>query len=132
MSSNSDSTTSLLLFIRHLKLEAVALAFLMVVLLRESGNSLWLFPISFMFFDIGMVGYLKDHKTGAKTYNATHSLIIPTLCIALGVLFDIELVRVTGYLWTFHIAFDRALGYGLKHYHSFHATHLGSIGKKKV
>jgi hypothetical protein len=131
MSSSSDSTTNLIKFIRHLKLEAVALAILMVVLLNESDKSLWLFPATFLLFDIGMIGYAKNPKLGARTYNATHSLVVPTMCIALGVFVDIESIRILGYLWTFHIATDRALGYGLKQHHSFHATHLGTIGKKR-
>lgn len=117
-------------FVLHLKLEAIALATLMVALTHVSSAPLWVLPVTFLIFDIGMVGYIKDTKLGAMTYNFTHDLTLPTLLVAFGVFFNAEAVAVTGYCWTFHIAVDRALGFGLKHSHSFHATHLGSIKNK--
>jgi hypothetical protein len=118
-------------FIRQLKLEAVALAILMVVLTYKSSYSLWVLPITFLLFDAGMIGYLKNPKTGALFYNLTHNLTAPTLMIVSGILFDYEAVAVIGFCWTFHIAIDRALGFGLKHKTSFHHTHMGNIGTKK-
>lgn len=114
-------------FIKHLKLEAVALAVLMIVLIHESNYSLWVLPATFLLFDVGMVGYLKNPLTGAIFYNISHSLTIPTLMIAGGSLFSIDVVAVIGFCWTFHIAVDRALGFGLKNKTSFHQTHLGKI-----
>ena len=116
-------------FFRRLKLEAVALAILMIVLMSESSAPFWLMPASFLLFDIGMVGYVFNPRIGSITYNAMHNLTVPTLCIALGIVLSIEALSVLGYCWTFHIAVDRALGFGLKHKHSFHETHLGSIKK---
>lgn len=118
-------------FIKHLKLEAVALALLMIVLTYESGYSLWVLPATFLLFDVGMVGYLKNPVTGAIFYNISHSLTIPTLMIAGGSLFSIDVVAVIGFCWTFHIAVDRALGFGLKNKTSFHQTHLGKIKRPK-
>ncbi len=118
-------------FIRHLRLEAFSLAVLMVVLTYNSGYSLWVLPVTFLFFDVGMIGYLRDPKTGALFYNLTHSHTIPSLLIASGVLFNKEAVAVVGFCWTFHIAIDRGMGFGLKHKSSFHKTHLGTIKKKK-
>ncbi len=118
-------------FVKHLKLEAIALAILIVVLTRESGFSLWVLPATFLLFDAGMIGYIKDAKTGARMYNVMHSLTIPTLMVAGGVFFSQEVVSVIGYCWIFHIAVDRALGYGLKQHSSFHHTHLGEIKKRR-
>ena len=118
-------------FVKHLKLEAIALAVLMLVLTAESRFSLWVIPATFLFFDAGMIGYIKDEKIGAKLYNLSHSLFIPTLMIALGILISKDIVSVIGYCWTFHIATDRGLGYGLKMQSSFHHTHLGTIKNKK-
>lgn len=117
-------------FVKQLKLEAITLAILMVVLTNKSSAPLWILPASFLFFDIGAIGYFKDSKFGAITYNVFHNLTIPTLLIAFGIFADVEWVAVLGFCWTFHIAVDRSLGYGLKHSHSFKETHLGSIGKK--
>lgn len=118
-------------FITHLKIEAVALAILMVVLTYESSVSLWVLPLTFLLFDIGMIGYLKNPILGAKLYNLSHNLTVPTLLIASGVLTGTETLSVAGYCWSFHIAVDRALGYGLKMKTSFHHTHLGVIKKKE-
>ena len=116
-------------FITHLKFEALALAVLMVVLTGRSAAPLWVLPASFIFFDIGMIGYLINSRTGAITYNVMHDLTVPTLLIAFGLLLDIEPTSVAGFCWTFHIAVDRALGFGLKQKKSFHHTHLGVIKK---
>ena len=118
-------------FIRHLKLEAVALAILMVVLTYRSGYALWVLPLTFFLFDIGMIGYLKDVSAGARLYNLSHNLTLPTLLIAFGALFEIPTLSVIGFCWTFHIAVDRALGYGLKQGNSFHHTHLGRLKRAK-
>lgn len=115
-------------FIRHLKFEALALAILMIVLTHQSSAPLWILAATFLVFDIGMVGYLKSTKVGALTYNITHDLTAPTLLIAGGVLLDLEPIAIAGFCWTFHIAVDRTLGFGLKHKHSFKHTHLGKIG----
>jgi hypothetical protein len=117
-------------FIVHLKFEALALAVLMVVLTYYSSAPLWILPASFLFFDIGMIGYLINTRLGAITYNFSHDLTIPTLFIAGGLVVDYEPLSILGFCWIFHTAVDRTLGYGLKHHHSFRATHLGDIGKK--
>ena len=58
MSKKSPQTTVELLphFIKHLKIEAVAHAALMAVLLYEKDYPLWPLPATFLLFDIGMVG----------------------------------------------------------------------------
>ncbi len=117
-------------FVTHLKLEAIALAILMLVLTYESSYSMWWLLIAFLFFDIGIVGYLINSKVGSYTYNLMHNFTVPTLLIAAGILFDAEIISLIGYCWTFHISIDRALGYGLKHTTSFKETHMGKIGKK--
>jgi hypothetical protein len=117
-------------FIRSLRLEGLALAILMIVLIERSSAPLWILPATFLLFDISIIGYTISNKIGAKTYNIIHNATFPTLLIAGGLLFDIEWVSIIGVCWTFHIAVDRTLGYGLKHEKSFTLTHLGKIGKK--
>jgi hypothetical protein len=117
-------------FIRSLRLEGLALALLMVVLIEKSSAPLWILPATFLFFDVSIIGYTISSKVGAKTYNVIHNATLPTILIALGLLVDIEWISILGICWTFHIAVDRTLGYGLKHEESFAHTHLGRIGKK--
>ena len=118
-------------FIKSLRLEGLALAILMVVLIYNSTAPLWILPATFLLFDISIIGYKFSNKIGAKTYNFIHNATIPTILIAAGLLVDIEWISILGICWTFHIAVDRTLGYGLKHEESFTHTHLGKIGKKK-
>lgn len=117
-------------FVRRLKFEALALAVLMWVLALNSSYTAWWLLITFPLFDIGALGYLVNPKIGAKTYNFMHDFTVPTLLVALGVVSSNGLSSIIGICWIFHIAVDRALGYGLKHQHSFKETHLGRIGKK--
>jgi hypothetical protein len=118
-------------FIKSLRLEGLALAILMVVLIYNSTAPLWILPATFLLFDISIIGYKFSNKIGAKTYNFIHNATFPTILIAAGLLVDIEWISILGICWTFHIAVDRTLGYGLKHEESFAHTHLGKIGKKK-
>jgi hypothetical protein len=115
--------------VRSLRLEGLALALLMVVLIEKSSAPLWILPATFLLFDVSIIGYSISNKIGAKTYNIIHNATLPTILIAVGLLIDIEWISILGICWTFHIAVDRSLGYGLKHESSFKHTHLGKIGK---
>ena len=41
----------------------------------------------------------------------------------------VPIAAAGGLIWTAHIGFDRALGYGLKYPTGFGDTHLGRIGR---
>lgn len=114
-------------FVRHLKFESLALAILMVVLTYRSPYSLWWLIISFLAFDIGMIGYLFNEKVGAFTYNQMHNYTVPTLLIALGIVINTPWISLIGYCWIFHISVDRVMGFGLKDKKSFKHTHLGNL-----
>lgn len=116
-------------FVNHLRFEALALAALMLALTWSAGTPLWVPFAAFLFFDIGMIGYMFNANIGAAIYNVSHNSTLPTLLVTYGVLTDANFISILGFSWTFHIAVDRVLGYGLKHSHSFHNTHLGFIGK---
>lgn len=117
----------LILFVRTLKLEGLVLAALMVVLTYKAGTSLWFLVATFLLFDISVVGYLKNVKIGAVTYNFGHSSIVPSLLLITGILTNSHTIQIWSYAWLFHIGVDRALGYGLKHKTSFKHTHLGTL-----
>lgn len=126
-----DSDNNFKYFVNHLRFESLALATLMLALTWNIGTPLWVPFAAFLFFDIGMLGYLINPKIGAKLYNISHNSTIPTLLVTIGVISHQTFISVLGFSWTFHIAVDRVLGYGLKHSHSFKNTHLGPIGKLK-
>jgi hypothetical protein len=81
----------------------------------------------FLLPDIALLGYLANAKAGAILYNSTHSYIGPLL-LAFAATYEPGTLGFAA-IWAAHIAFDRALGYGLKELRGFHYTHLGLIGK---
>lgn len=90
------------------------------------------FAIFFLLPDVSFLGYLAGNKIGAIVYNFAHSSIGAIICIILSQLLSMELFLIVGLIWTAHIGFDRALGYGLKYAAGFAQTHLGIIGKHKI
>lgn len=117
-------------FVRTLKIEGIAQAALMVALTYKSGHTLWFLPLTFLLFDLSMIGYAINPRIGAFTYNFGHSSIYPTFLLVAGLLLENDTSKLWSYAWLFHIGVDRMLGYGLKHPKSFKHTHLGLIGKK--
>lgn len=115
-------------------LRAEGLIVLLVSLLAysEFGIGWGLFALCFLLPDLALFGYLAGPRTGALLYNSTHSYIGPLLCVAAGLSFAPPWMLSAGIIWSAHIGFDRALGYGLKFGKGFRHTHLGLIGRSNV
>lgn len=94
------------------------------------GFALIWFIVFLFSFDIFMVGYFSNSKTGALLYNFGHSYLMPALLLIVGSVTSSRFLVAFGLIWAAHIGFDRALGYGLKFSDGFTHTHLGTIGKK--
>jgi hypothetical protein len=114
------------------RVESVAVA--AVVLFASALLDLWWFPLAvFLAWDLSALGYVVNTRVGATLYNAIHSYVGPVALAAwvavAGVDGNGRWVLLIALAWTFHVAVDRALGYGLKHADSFQHTHLGWIGK---
>lgn len=92
------------------------------------GASWLLFAVLVLAPDLSMIGYAAGRRPGALCYNAAHVLVGPLLVVAYGWAASVEIASATGIIWLFHIAADRALGYGLKLSTGFRDTHLGRIG----
>jgi CHASE2 domain-containing sensor protein len=112
-----------------LRLEAAVVLAGAVAAYHWLGGSWMLFAALFLLPDVSMLAYLRGSVMGARGYNGAHSYTAP----ALGAL---AASAATGgapsplwLVWVAHIAFDRVAGYGLKQPESFHATHLGAIGR---
>jgi hypothetical protein len=111
-----------------LRLEAVA-AFVAGLAVFVAGGGPWLLAIPLLLVpDVSMIGYLRDARTGAFTYNLVHNWAAGLAVLGLGVWSGIDWVVLAGGILIAHVGMDRALGYGLKGA-SFQDTHLGRIGK---
>lgn len=76
-----------------------------------------------------MVGYLRDPRLGAQTYNLAHNWALGLAVLGIGWWTGIAWVVLAGAILIGHVGMDRALGYGLKSPTSFQDTHLGRIGR---
>lgn len=112
------------------KIESAAIFLASLYFYNTTGESWWLYVGLWLVPDIGMVGYLKNSKLGALTYNSFHSYLVPALLLIVSSVNAMEILQAISIIWISHIALDRALGYGLKLDKGFNHTHLGTIGKK--
>ncbi len=94
------------------------------------GQSWLVFALVFLVPDLSMLGYLHSVRTGTVTYNLVHTYSAPALMAVSGLLLGPAMFGLAA-IWTAHIGFDRALGYGLKLSSGFQQTHLGPIGKAR-
>jgi len=79
--------------------------------------------------DVSMVGYLRDPRLGALTYNLVHNWVLGLGVLGLGLASGVAAVSLAGAVLIAHVGMDRAMGYGLK-LSSFQDTHLGRIGRE--
>lgn len=115
--------------IRFQQVENAAIAAAVVVGFVYLDFSWWWLLALFLVFDTSAVGYLVNERVGALCYNLAHTYVAPAVLLLGYVLTSASWCAFLGLVWAFHIACDRALGYGLKFASGFQDTHLGRIGK---
>ena len=92
----------------------------------------WLLVIPLLLLpDISAIGYLRDARVGAFTYNVVHNWAFGLGLFAIGLATGSTPIEILGTVAIAHTGMDRAVGYGLKLPTSFQDTHLGRIGKDK-
>jgi len=92
----------------------------------------WLLAIPLLLLpDLSAVGYLRDPRLGALTYNVVHNWALGLGVIGLGLASGIAPVAIAGAILIAHVGMDRAAGYGLKLPTAFADTHLGRIGRER-
>ena len=111
-----------------LRLEGLVVLVLGAYLYARGGHSWVIFATLFFLPDISFAGYLAGSRVGAAVYNLAHSYVGPLL-LAVALLATGTSV-MWALIWTAHVGFDRALGYGLKYPTAFADTHLGRIGSR--
>lgn len=112
-----------------LRLEGLAVLALSAAAYAQYGSGWLVFAIFILAPDLSMLGYLGGKKFGAAAYNFGHSYLFALPFLAVGILAHQPLAITAGLIWTAHIGFDRALGYGLKYGEGFGFTHLGRKGR---
>jgi hypothetical protein len=113
------------------RVENAALVVLTVAAFVHLGFDWWWLLVLFLVFDLSTIGYARDARIGAWSYNAVHNYGGPGLLGAVGILADLRWALFVALAWAFHVAVDRMLGYGLKFTDRFTHTHLGEVGKRR-
>lgn len=115
--------------IRWQRFEGIVICAAIIVAMVVLGLAWWWVFVLFLLFDASMAGYLGGPRAGAFVYNAVHNYGVPAALGAVALITGAEWIAIVAFAWAFHVAADRALGYGLKHGDGFQHTHLGFIGK---
>ena len=113
------------------RFEGAIVATAIVFATIEMGFAWWWLLALFLAFDFSAIGYVVNARIGAFAYNAAHQYGAGAAAIVGFLVLDQRWLALLGLCWLFHVAVDRAWGYGLKHADDFHHTHLGHIGRRK-
>jgi hypothetical protein len=112
-----------------LRIEGLA-AFIAGLAIYGAYGGAWLLVVPLLLVpDLSMLGYLRDPRLGAFTYNLVHTWASGLVVLGLGVWSDTGWLILAGAILVAHVGMDRAAGYGLKLPSAFHDTHMGRIGK---
>lgn len=77
--------------------------------------------------DVSMVGYLRDTRLGALTYNLGHNLVTAGVLLGLGLGSGVGWLAIAGSVALAHVGMDRLMGYGLKYPTTFKDTHFQHV-----
>ena len=108
-----------------LRFEGLCVLVVGLLAYAKFGDGWAILALFFFTPDLSFLGYLAGPKFGAVTYNCAHSFIGALAVLAGGVFLAVSVAVTVGLIWSAHIGFDRALGYGLKYSVGFGFTHLG-------
>jgi hypothetical protein len=116
---------------RWLQLEGLA-AFAAGLAIFGWGNGPWLLVVPLLLVpDVSMLGYLRDDRVGAFTYNLVHTWALGLAVLGVGFGAGTAWLVLAGAVLVAHVGMDRTLGYGMKLATGFGDTHLGRIGKAR-
>ena len=107
------------------RIEATALLVAAVLAHAQLGFSWGVFAACFFLPDLSMLFYLVNRRVGGSAYNLAHFFLWPFLLGGAGVLTGSAGLQQAALIWGAHVAFDRALGWGLKTEESFCHTDMG-------
>jgi hypothetical protein len=107
-----------------LHLEGAAVLAASIFAYRHHHGGWILFAALFLVPDVSMIGYLRNARVGAATYNAIHTYLGAFLLAGYALWISRPTALLVALIWIAHIGFDRMLGYGLKYPARFKDTHL--------
>jgi hypothetical protein len=110
-----------------LRVEGAAVLLLAVTLYLNVSGDWLLFALLLLAPDIGMVGFLRDTRLGAATYNVCHTYVLPAVLALVALVGVMPQLLPFALIWFAHIGGDRLAGYGLKYPTAFRDTHLGRV-----
>lgn len=110
-----------------LRAEEAAMLASSIYLLTTHEVPWWVYLFLALGPDIGMLGYVINRRVGAISYNLLHHKGIAILVCAGGIIFNNEMLKITGVILFGHSCMDRMFGYGLKYFTGFKHTHLGTL-----
>ncbi len=87
----------------------------------------FLFIILLLIPDISMIGYLKDKRLGAITYNLIHNFALGILIFFAGLLLKNDIFLALGIILIAHVGMDRFMGFGLKYKTDFKDIHMQKV-----
>jgi hypothetical protein len=114
-----------------LRVEGLAVLGVSLLLYRQFGGGWGLLALCFLLPDLSILGYLAGPRAGATLYNLAHSYIGPILLWLATRSISSSWAVFAVLIWTAHLGFDRAAGYGLKYSSRFANTHLGTLGRAR-
>ena len=118
--------------VRWIRADALAVFVATVsAVIAVNGSWTWFFAL-FLLPDVSMAGYLFGPRAGAVAYNTGHMFAWPLALLGIGLAANGPIVTTAALSWIAHIAFDHAVGYGLKLPTAFEQTTLGPIGRLRA
>ncbi len=111
------------------RIENALIACVVVLAIVLAGFDWWWLLVLFLAVDVSALGYLAGPRFGALCYNVVHNYGGAVIALAVFLVTGVGAIGVVALAWIFHVAVDRALGFGLKHPDAFEHTDLGMIGK---
>ena len=110
-----------------LRLEGLVVMLGAVAAFRALDGSWGFFALLFLAPDLFMLGYIRGPRVGAWFYNFAHTYATSAFLAAWWFVKPEAAILLIAAIWTAHVGFDRALGYGLKEVTGFKNTHLQRV-----
>ena len=113
-----------------MRLEGLAGLVAGIVVFGQLGGVWLLLVPAVLLVDVSMVGYLRNPRLGALTYNLAHQWATGLAVLGCGLAAGVPMLALAGTVLIAHVGMDRVAGYGLKLPTDFRDTHLGRIGRR--